>query len=239
MMAKREKTSHEKKRLPVYFIAPVTFVVVGYLVLYFAVGSFVGSPLGWLNTFLLNDEPQFTQQLDTLYTAPVDAMAEQSDAEQKDTIDAKSITMPRYESIYGEIECSAADFKVPLIFGDSNKALAEGGAQYIGSALPGFGSTILVGGHSSTLFKNLESVELGDIIEVRTHYGTYQYQVNDIQIYDYQDSSAYDLSADQEQLVLYSCYPFGIIGTSKRYFVYADYVSGPVVTGIYEGEDAV
>ena len=39
-----------------------------------------------------------------------------------------------------------------------------------------------------------------------------------------------EISADEENLVIYTCYPLSTLGlTSKRYFVYAEYVSGPVI----------
>lgn len=44
------------------------------------------------------------------------------------------------------------------------------------------------------------------------------------------DTSAYDLDADTENIILYTCYPFGILTrTTQRYFVYGDLVSGPAV----------
>ena len=47
---------------------------------------------------------------------------------------------------------------------------------------------------------------------------------------DLLDVTAYDLAADQESLILYTCYPFDEIGlTSQRFFVYADYTSGVVI----------
>lgn len=41
------------------------------------------------------------------------------------------------------------------------------------------------------------------------------------------DRTAYDLSADYENLIMYTCYPFDALGlTPQRYFVYAKLVSG-------------
>lgn len=41
------------------------------------------------------------------------------------------------------------------------------------------------------------------------------------------DRTAYDLSADYENLIMYTCYPFDALGlTTQRYFVYAKLVSG-------------
>ena len=37
-------------------------------------------------------------------------------------------------------------------------------------------------------------------------------------------------SADKESLIMYTCYPFDELGlTSDRFFVYAKFVSGPVI----------
>ena len=44
------------------------------------------------------------------------------------------------------------------------------------------------------------------------------------------DTTAYDLDADRENLIMYTCYPFGTLQyTDQRYFIYCDYVSGPTV----------
>ena len=51
------------------------------------------------------------------------------------------------------------------------------------------------------------------------------------------DTTAYDLSADYDNLVLYTCYPFDEIGlTSQRFFVYADLVEGITIEKPEEGE---
>ena len=45
------------------------------------------------------------------------------------------------------------------------------------------------------------------------------------------DTTAYDLEADEENLIMYTCYPFGTTNyTDERFFVYCDYVSGPTIT---------
>ena len=58
----------------------------------------------------------------------------------------------------------------------------------------------------------------------------YTYEVTDTKILDYQDSTAYDFTRQDENLILYTCYPFDALGfTPNRYFVYAKYISGPVI----------
>ena len=50
------------------------------------------------------------------------------------------------------------------------------------------------------------------------------------EILDYQDETAYDFTRTDENLSLYTCYPFDALGfTPNRFFVYAKYVSGPVL----------
>ena len=50
------------------------------------------------------------------------------------------------------------------------------------------------------------------------------------QVKDCEDSSAYDFSRTDENIILYTCYPFGTIGfTRDRYFVYGEYRSGPIL----------
>ena len=78
------------------------------------------------------------------------------------------------------------------------------------------------------------NVKVGDVITLQTTYGIYEYTVRDMKIVDPNDKTAYDLNAQKENLILYTCYPFNMLGFSKqRYFVYADFTSGPVVN-MYE-----
>ena len=101
---------------------------------------------------------------------------------------------------------------------------------YNGSFIPGYGKTILVAGHNNTYFNGLKYAKKGQIIKIRTNYGNYRYEITDTQIKDKNDRSAYDLSADHENLILYTCYPFDELGlTPNRFFVYAKPVSGPVI----------
>ena len=45
---------------------------------------------------------------------------------------------------------------------------------------------------------------------------------------DYRDTTTYDFTRTDENLILYTCYPFDALGfTPNRYFVYASYTSGP------------
>ena len=96
--------------------------------------------------------------------------------------------------------------------------------------IPGEGKTILLAGHNNTFFNDLQHTEIGATVTITTHYGVYTYEVTDMAVKDYQDETAYDFTRTDENLILYTCYPFDALGfTPNRYFVYAKYVSGPVL----------
>ncbi|MCR5703838.1 MAG: class D sortase [Eubacterium sp.] len=152
--------------------------------------------------------------------------------EQGKELSLKKITVPKFSEHYGEIACKEIELDAPVFFGDRPEQLAQGAGHYIGSGLPGFGKTILIGGHNTTYFKNLEKVKTGDEFKFTTIYGIYRYKVVDIQIIGKDFWKAYNLAEEKEQLILYTCYPYGKLkGTkSQRMFVYLDLVSGPKVT---------
>ena len=96
--------------------------------------------------------------------------------------------------------------------------------------IPGEGKTILLAGHNNTFFNDLQHAEAGATVTITTHYGVYTYEVTGTEILDYQDETAYDFTRTDENLILYTCYPFDALGfTPNRFFVYAKYVSGPVL----------
>ena len=65
-----------------------------------------------------------------------------------------------------------------------------------------------------------------------TNYGTYKYEITDMQVASDTDSSAYDLDATEENIILYTCYPLGQVAvTDLRYFIYGRLISGPTLRG--------
>ncbi len=150
---------------------------------------------------------------------------------QRKEIKLSGITVPKFSQHYGELACKELELDVPVFWGDRPEQLAVGAGQYIGSFLPGYGKTILIGAHNTTYFSALEKVKSGDEFKFTTTYGIYRYKVVDMKVTGKDFDKAYDLASDKEQLVLYTCYPYGTLnGTkTKRMFVYLDLVSGPTI----------
>ena len=76
----------------------------------------------------------------------------------------------------------------------------------------------------------IDRIEIGDVIKITTSYGVYKYKVSDLKVLDKDEYSSIQISDKQEKLIYYTCYPFTSFGDiSTRYFVFADYISGPQI----------
>ncbi len=206
----------------VYFVIPLVFVILGYLLAFLILYPVTSPFLSLFNMIIGDKPPTFSLEVKNSYVT--------NEFKNEFSVDINDVTIPNYEEIFAKIIIENADINCDLFYGDSKLALNNGVGLYIGSKLPGFSSTILIAGHNHTYFKNLKNVELGDIVEIKTNYGDYKYKVFDISVKKANDKTAFDLSSDEENLVLYTCYPFGSIGlTPERYFIYGEKISGPAV----------
>lgn len=152
-----------------------------------------------------------------------------------DTIDASDIEFPSIDKQFGEIKIENRDVKAKLFFGDGSIPLRNGVGVYAGSFIPGYGRTILVAGHNNTYFNGLKNVKIGDKIKISTSYGNFEYKINKTKLHNASSKKSYDLNKKEENLILYTCYPFDTIGlTEKRFFVYAEKISGPKIVGLYD-----
>ena len=127
---------------------------------------------------------------------------------------------------YGEILCDEIGLRAPLYYGDSDDILAMGAGTYAGRNVPGQGGEILVGGHDTTFFTPLQSVQKGSVITVKTRYGEFEYEVTGTKVMDVMKYK--ERKPKGEELSLYTCYPFGAEDElrKERFFVYAKKTSG-------------
>lgn len=150
-----------------------------------------------------------------------------------EVIEANKVTYPEVGTQYAILKGDIFDGAIPVYYGDDEQELENGAGQYAGSSLPGEGKTILIGAHDTTFFEPLENVKKGNKFTIKTSYGIFQYVVSKMEIHSINDQTAYNQEVDNEQLILYTCYPFGnLLGDrTKRYFVYCDKVGGPTIVG--------
>ena len=82
--------------------------------------------------------------------------------------------------------------------------------------------------HVTTDFYEIEDTKVGTKVHVATTYGNYEYLVDDIVIFDYQDITYVEPSREKEELVIYTCYPRenGFDLKTERIALICSYVSG-------------
>ncbi|MCI8307177.1 MAG: class D sortase [Lachnospiraceae bacterium] len=138
---------------------------------------------------------------------------------------------PVVDGQYGYIVCDEIGMNVPLYYGDNENILLKGAGHSVSSYFPGQGGTILVGGHDTTFFGCLENMKQDMKVKINTQYGAFEYIVTEINTVK---GSDYDIISDKEQLVLYTCYPFGKTSSSRtqKIIFVCDKVSGPVIGGV-------
>ncbi len=191
--------------------------------LYFSLAPFVVPVISSMNLIISESKMDHSSRLESIFK-------DGNDLENLEVVNEKEIVMPTYGTHYARLEIKSASVSTDLYFGDSSAVLKKGVGQYIGSFIPGCGRPLLVGGHNNSAFNSLQFVKKGDIVTITTNYGIYKYKITSTRITDHKDKSAYDLSLQKEQLILYTCYPFDTLGlTSKRFFVYGDKISGPAI----------
>lgn len=206
-----------------FIILPIIFCAVIYLVCFFVLSPSVSGVVSIGSLFFSDTEKSFSEDFKNIFV-PVE------ESDKKQTVKISEIDFPSYGDQFGELIIEDCQINTRLFFGDNNTALNNGVGIYNGSAIPGYGKTILVAGHNNTYFNGLKYAKTGQEILIRTSYGNFTYEITDIQIKDYNDKSAYDLSADSENLILYTCYPFDELGlTPQRCFVYAKPLSSNIV----------
>ncbi|MDR0293605.1 MAG: class D sortase [Oscillospiraceae bacterium] len=212
------------------FAYPVVFVLLTFLLLYGALILF-GKPFLSIPGLFISGDGQTRQISRDLFSsretvAPVASADEPVNA----GIPESGIVMPDCGDLYGRLTISGTEIDAPVYWNDSSRELNAGVGTYTGGWLPGFGRTILLAGHRDTYLKDLRSAETGAVITVETHYGVYTYEVSGTAVYHMSDSSAYDFSREDENIIIYTCYPFDYIGAAKqRYFVYGIPLSGAAV----------
>ena len=230
----RHGHSHHQKSLhgKNFIILPIAFCTVIYLIGAALIMPAASSYLSIANMFFSDKEAKLIKEHNNIFVPVEDSSVASNDETPKktETVSISSFTFPSYEDQFGELTIDDCQIKADLFFGDSWYVLGNGVGIYNGSAIPGYGRTILIAGHNNTYFNGLKHAKEGQIVKIRTNYGNYTYEITGMKITDNEDRSAYDLDKNEENLIMYTCYPFDTLGlTDLRAFIYAKYVSGPMI----------
>ena len=209
------------KNLKKFIIYPILITFVNLILVKIAFKCFISNVDIDLDAVLLDNSPRFEKNIGNIFT-------EESKNENQ-AVKISDLQFPKTNEEYGKFEIDSLKISASLIFGDDPSVLKQGIGQFNGSCIPGYGGTILTTGHNY-MFPEIDKIQTGDIIQITTSYGLYKYRVSDIKILDKSEYQKIKIKDDKEQLIYYTCYPFtSLSDASSRYFVFADYISGPPI----------
>lgn len=211
------------KQILRYFYVPIIMGLAVVIVAAVFIGRY-SDIIESIDTNFINTQPIYSH--DQKDFVPIDVAADK----QAKEVDLQQIAYPKYGENYGVLKCESLGLNTPVYCGDDGMILKKGAGTYLGSMIPGMNRPVIIGAHDTTYFSKLQNVKKKDKFTFTTEYGIYEYEVTGFEIYDEGNyDEAYDLKSDKEQLILYTCYPFGTLNGTKteRMFIYLDKVNGP------------
>lgn len=109
--------------------------------------------------------------------------------------------------------------EVPIIEGAKPEQLKKGAGHHPDMAYPGQVGNCLLFGHRNTVFRDFGDLKKGDTIQIKTEYGTFTYEISDMQVTFPLDPLMFK-GYNEPMLTLVTCYPFHYVGPApKRYVV--------------------
>jgi len=134
-----------------------------------------------------------------------------------------------YGSQWATITIEAADlYSAPVVQGDSKRLLLKNVCKYTESRFPGLNGKCVLSAHvSKGHFAKLETLVVGDVIELDTTYGKYTYTVTETHIIKDTDGFWLRPEDGKDMLYLYTCYPaVSLVRRTQRFLVIAEKTSG-------------
>lgn len=148
--------------------------------------------------------------------------------QQASQVSFRDIEFPKQGSIFAHLSIPTSGVSRDVYYGDTSALLRNGLGTSTSGTLPGqLGRTIIAGHNTKDMLRGLETVKTGDVIEIKTTYGDYRYEITKTLIADHDDASAIATPSGEDYLLLYTCYPFDSLYTDERFFVHAKRISGP------------
>lgn len=130
---------------------------------------------------------------------------------------------PNFAEQYATLKISKIGVDAPIYFGATDEIIQKGVGHDSGSYFSGENGTIIMCEHDYiNNFKRLGELKNGDIIEIKTDYGDFYYEVYDEQVVLETETDKLPIQKGEEILMLYTCYPVkDMEKTPYRYVVYA------------------
>lgn len=184
-------------------------------------------------TVVENNEQINSEILDYLYTKMQEYNRSLNENGQN-IVDAFSYENPSFDltqyglkdNIIGIIEIPKINVELPIYLGATKENLNKGATHLSQTSMPlgGKNSNTVIAAHRSLVrnpfFKNIDKLDIGDEIKIKTLWKTLTYAVTDRKVISPYDSSKILIQKDKDLVTLITCHPYG--ETSERYVVYCE-----------------
>lgn len=212
---KIREVSPRKRPLLLFF--SLSLIVLG---LWFTTTSVYKVGKGYIS-YKMN-APEREMELKKEVSAAGKVEEEEEEEEEKKVLYSEK---PKIGEEIGELYIPKIKSVLPIIHGTDEDELEKGVGHYADSVMPGEKDNSVLSGHRDTVFRRLGEVGEGDILEVTTKAGTFEYRVNKVRIVDADDRTVI-VPKPRAMLTVTTCYPFDFIGDApQRYILVAHLVS--------------
>lgn len=138
---------------------------------------------------------------------------------------------PFPEATIGRLVIPRVGIQTMVQEGVSASILRHAAGHLPGSSLPGEPGNVAIAAHRDTFFRPLRDIRKLDVITLETTQGSFDYEVESIEIVDPEDVSVV-AQTSSPMLTLVTCYPFYYVGSApKRFIVHARELSRPPESG--------
>lgn len=127
--------------------------------------------------------------------------------------------------LIGYLEIEKMDIKIPLYIGANEENLSKGAAVLFQTSMPvgGENTNCVIAGHrgygGDRLFRDIEELEKGDLINIRNPWGELRYLVTSCAVIQPDELEAVKIVQGEDMITLCTCHPYG--SNASRYVVYA------------------
>lgn len=133
--------------------------------------------------------------------------------------------------IVGSITIDRLNETIPLYLGASRAHLAYGACVIAGTSMPlgGVGNNCAIAAHRGawhglTMFRDIEDIQLGDLVVINTPWDTLTYRAAEIQVVSPTDTDSVKPQEGRDLVTLLTCHPYG--HNYQRYLVICERVEG-------------
>jgi sortase A len=131
-------------------------------------------------------------------------------------------------STVGRIEIPRIKVSALVREGSDDKTLKRAAGHVPYTSLPGEHGNVGIAAHRDTFFRNVRNIREGDIIRMKTTWGTYEYEVDSLKIVMPENVEVLN-PTPAPSITLVTCYPFNYVGSApKRFIVRARQINPPV-----------